>query len=405
MASGSCKACGGKTVLKVLDLGKMPSANILVSKEDLVRVKSYPLECYWCEDCSLLQQMEMVSREELFGSFYKYQTGVSVPAVEHFEELALKLGKEMTQKKFAVVAASNDGTEILVLKEEGGFEKVIGVEPSKNMADMANARGLETINAFFGEAQGKKMALEYGNADLILANNVFAHVPNPTDFLLGMKELVKEDGRMVIEVHWLRDFVLKLQIETLYAEHYFVWSVKALSRIAELCGVGIESVEYLEALHGGSIRVTFSKSKKGDIGWFIDEESKAGLYDKATMAELQTRANKRKDGILTLVKTLKGQGKRIAVWTVPAKISTLLNFCGLTDKELECAYDITEGKIGKYIPGVNIMIKSEESIKDDMPDYLLVGAWNYIEFGREKLKWYTKAGGRLINPLTCEILQ
>jgi SAM-dependent methyltransferase len=404
MASGMCRVCGSKKLLKVLDLGSMPSANILVLKEDLARVKSHPLQCYWCEECSFFQQVDLVDRDELFGDFYKYQTGVNPPAVEHFRELAIKLGKAGPNKKLAVVVASNDGTEIALLKEFGGFSRVIGVEPSKNMADLANVHGLETINAFFGQKQGKKMASEYGNADLVIANNVFAHIPEPKDFLLGMKELVKEDGLIVIEVHWLRDFVQQLQIDTVYAEHYFVWSVKALNKIAELCGLSVAGVEYLPERLGGSIRASFSKSKKGDIKWFIDEEKKAGLYDKATMTELQKRANKRKADIVALIRKLKGQGKRIAVWTAPAKICTLLNFCGLTDRELECAYEITDGKIGKYIPGANLLIKDEKSIERDMPDYLLVGAWNYIGFMKKKLKWYTDRGGKLINPLTCEIL-
>lgn len=400
-----CKVCGGSKIHKVLDSGSMPSANSLVSKEHIKDIKTYPLRYYWCEDCSFFQQMELIEREELFGDFYTYQTGVSPPAVEHFKALAEEMKTKVKERKFAVVIASNDGTEIALLKESGGFEKVIGVEPAKNLAKSANEKGLFTINDFFGTQLAKKIVAEHGKADLVIANNVFAHIPDPKDLLLGMKELINDSGIVSIEVHWLKSLVDNLQIEWLYGEHYYVWSVRAMQRIADACGLKILEVKYLPEQQGGSIQVILSTSKQGDsTKKFFDQEQESGLYDIGAMSKLQDRADERRKRFVALVKDLKKQNKKIALWMVSAKSATLLNFFGLSDKEIDSAYDITEGKIGKYIPKANILIKDEKLIKQDMPDYLIVGALNYLEFGRKKMRWYTDKGGKLINPLTCEIM-
>ncbi len=404
MSEHKCKVCGSAELYKVLDLGSMPNANGLVSKDQMSKVVSYPLVYYWCKNCTFFQQTELINRKELFGDDYTYYTGVNPPAVEHFRKLAAEIGKKAERKEFAVILASNDGTEISLMKEVGGFKKVIGVEPAKNLAKAANEKGLTTINEFFDEKLGKRIASEYGKADVVIANNVFAHIPNPRDFLMGMKELIGDSGMISIEVHWLKSLVENLQIDSLYGEHYFVWDVRAMDTIAESCGLKVSGVDYLPDQQGGSIRVTLGKrSRSKEIDGFFKQEEGTGLYDLESMKKMQKRADERKAKFVKLVKGLKAQGKRVSIWTVPAKIATLLNFCGLSHKEIDCAYDLTEAKIGKYIPKADILVKSEKQIEQDMPDYLIVGAWNYMEFGKQKMEWYVRKGGKLINPLTCEI--
>ena len=403
----TCKVCGSSEIIQVLNMGDMPNANGLVSKEHLKEVRSYPLRYYWCSICSFFQQINQIPREKLFGDFYAYQTGASEPTVEHFRKFAARTKKELDRRKFAVVCASNDGTEIEMLKENGGFSKVIGVEPARNLADMANKKGLETINTFFSNEIGKEIVEKYGNADLVVANNVFAHIPDPVDFLAGMKEVAGDRGRISIEVHWLVPFVNEIQIETLYGEHYYVWSITAMKKIAEICGLVLLEVEVLEKQHGGSIRSTFAADGEEGISVrkLLSVEDKAGILKLESMKNLQIKADQRKEKFAETVRRLRKEGKRVAIWTVPAKIATLLNFSGITSNDIECAYDITVGKIGKYIPKANIEIKDEKEIGTDMPDCLIVGAWNYMDFGRKKLKWYLERGGMLMNPLTCEFIR
>lgn len=400
-----CKVCGSKNMVKVLDLGSMPNANGLVTKEQLKSVKSYPLACYWCSDCTFFQQVELVDRSELFGSHYVYSVAKIKPRVEHIKVLAQVMKKNLKSRNFAVVVGSNDGTEIAILKEHGGFEQVLGVEPTANLAKIANDKGHKTINKFFGSELAAELAAEYGPADLVMANNVFAHIPDPKDMLLGMKRLAGENGTISIEVHWLRDFVKDFQIDTIYAEHYYIWNLRAFSELAHRCELKIVGVQYLPKQLGGSVRVLLRKNgSERALKRFLLMEEKAGLYDEKTMRGLQTRADERKREIRKLVSSLKGQNKRVSIWTVPAKVATLLNFCGITNEDIEYAYDSTPEKIGRHIPKANILVKDEKLIEQDMPDYLIMGAWNYIDYGKKKMSWYLERGGKLVNLLTCEVI-
>ncbi len=371
----------------------MPNANGLVTKQQLKKVKSYPLVCYWCSNCTFFQQGELVDRSELFGDYYTYSVAKIKPRVEHIKALAVLMKKNLKSHELAVVVGSNDGTEIALLKEHGGFKQVVGVEPTKNLARIANRKGHKTINSFFGSEVADSLFKEYGTADLVMANNVFAHIPDPKDMLLGMKKLAGENGTISIEVHWLRDFVKAFQIDTIYAEHYYVWNIKAFSELAHRCGLKIVGVQYLPKQLGGSVRVLLRKhGSETVLKRFMLMEQRAGLYDLKTMKGLQARANKRRKEIRELISSLNSRGKRVSIWTVPAKIATLLNFCGITNEEIEYAYDSTPEKMGRHIPKANILVKDERLIREDMPDYLIVGAWNYMEYGKKKMSWYLKKG-------------
>lgn len=236
------------------------------------------------------------------------------------------------------------------------------------------------------------------------ANNVFAHIPDPKGMLSGMVNLIADDGIISIEVHWLKSIIEELEIETLYAEHYYVWTVKAMHNLAEQISLKLSRVVYMPEVHGGSLR--FILTKKGNEDLQLEKvEEMAGLYSTDRMLTLQKRAEERKERFLSLIKDIKKKNKNIGIWSVPAKIPTLLNFCGLTNKDIDYAYEVTKTKIGRYIPTAEIYIKDESSLRDDKPDYLIVGSWNYMDFAVKKLSWYLKQGGKLINPLTCEIIE
>ena len=396
----TCAVCGSKDLYEVLDLGIMTSANNLAAASELKEIKSFPLKYFMCKRCSLFQQLDIVSSDSLFTN-YLYLTGVNKVLVSHFEKMSDELGRIVKNKGLAVVVGSNDGTEVSLL-EKSGFKKAIGIEPS-NIAKIASGRGIETIESFFSFDLSKELVKRYGKADLVTANNVFAHIPDPMDMLKGMGNLIADDGIISIEVHWLKSIVENLEIETLYAEHYYVWTVKAMHNLAAQVGLKIVKVVNMSDVHGGSLRFIFAKSGSEDLVLEKAEEA-AGLYDFETMKGLQARAMQRKDKFVSLIKGIKAANKSIAVWSVPAKVPTLLNFCGLTSKEIDCAYEVADTKIGRYIPVANIKIRDERLIEKDKPDYLIVGAWNYMDFAVKKLDGYIKRGGKLINPLTCEII-
>jgi len=396
MASDTCFICGSKNLTKVLDLGNMPSSNDLVNKKDLNKVQSYPLKYYLCSNCTLFQQLDLVDNSTLFRNNYTYITGVNKGLVEHFNQMVDEVLKFTKYRNLAYVIGSNDGTEIDILKDRG-FEEVVGIEPAKNIAKLARAKGLVTINNFFTYKLSKTLVDRYGKADLVLANNVFAHIPDPKDMLEGMKAVTKDNGYIVIEVHWLKSIIDKTEIETLYAEHYFVWTIKAFEFLAKKVGLNVNGVFYTKN-HGGSLRFILGKK----VQKIKSDKSKLKLKERNLINEiksLQKKADQKRDNLVNIIETAKRSGKRVGIWSVPAKVPTLINFCGLNSKDIDYAYEVAQTKIGKYIPEANILIKDEKYIEEDMPDYLIIGAWNYIDLAKEKLAWYVKKGGKLINPL------
>lgn len=390
----------------MIDLGLMPNPNTLLSEDELANYEAFPLEFYWCEDCTFFQQVQKVDRRTLFENDYTYETGVNAPAVSHFTSLARSVVEQVTHKKLAVVLASNDGTEIGILKEIAGFRRVIGVEPAKNIARIANSRGHETINAFFGQEVSEKILHGYGAADLVLANNVFAHIPDPKEFLEGIRKILAPDGVAVIEVQWLKDFVDKVAIEMLYAEHLYVWSARAMKRICHDSGLVITRIEVLGSQQGGSLRYWIKLN--GEESTEVDLiEERAGIYDSGVMLELQKKADLRMSRLRDQISNLRGKGKVIDIWAVPAKVPIILNYCGLTNSDIRSAYDSTPTKIRKYIPKANIRVLDEACLRPGMaapPDYIIIGAWNYLEYARDKLRWFTESGGKLINLLDGELV-
>ena len=400
-----CITCGGGKLYKALDLGAMPNSNSLVKKQDLSKVKSWPLRYYWCTRCGLFQQLDLIEDRALFRNNYTYQTRINTPAIKHFGELASIISKRSQQKDLAIVIGSNDGTEIDILKK-AGFKKVFGVEPAKNIAKIANDSGIKTINNFFTFNLSKKIVKEYGQADVIMANNVFAHIPDPKNMLLGMKNLIKPDGQIIIEVQWFRDVFKKLSIETLYAEHYYEWTVRAMKKLAQRCKMKLVNAEYLNDQQGGSIRFTL-KLHGNETSKLEKYEKTSGIYDFDQISKLQQRAETRKNKLVRLLKKLKNEKKNVVIWAVPAKVPTLLNFCKIDSRYIKCAYDSTPTKVGKFIPQANIQIKDEKLLNQkmpDVPDYIIIGAWNYLDFAKKKLKWFTKRDGKLINMLTGKVI-
>ena len=402
----NCAACGGKNLISALNLGELPNSNEFVYKKDLKNIRYWPLHYYWCEDCGLFQQLKLVDSKTLFRDNYTYQTGVNLPGVIHFRKLSKTLKKDLAGgDNFAIVIGSNDGTELELLKE-AGFKKALGVEPAKNIAKIANRKGLETINAFFTQKLSKEIIKKYGKANLITANNVFAHIPDPKDMMLGMKNLLKPNGEITIEVQWFKDVIRKNSIDTLYSEHYYEWTIKAMISLAKRCGLNVVKVVPLPKQQGGSIRFYLKLKGKTDRRLEILER-KWGIYNKKRVLAMQERAEKRKIKLIKLLRKLKAENSIIDIWAVPAKVSTVLNFSGINSKLIDCAFDSTPTKINRYIPMAGIKIFDEKLLNPNMtnkPDYLIIGAWNYLDFAKNKLNWFTHNGGKLINLLNAKII-
>jgi hypothetical protein len=278
----------------------------------------------------------------------------------------------------------------------------LGIEPAANIARVAAESGIETVNAFFNEATSRVIKDRYGAADIILARHVFAHVPEIHGFVGGLKHLIAENGVIAIESPYLIDFVEKSEFDTVYHEHYSYLSVRAISYLFNLYDMEVFEVERV-AIHGGSI-VYFIGHKgvhkvTANVTELIKTEIEKGLDKKETYITFVKRTEAIKDSLIGLLKSLKASGKRIAAYGAPAKGNTLLNYCGITPDIVEYTVDKSPYKQNLYTPGVHLMVYNPERLMKDMPDYVLLLAWNFADEILEQQKAYIEKGGKFIIPI------
>ncbi len=399
----NCRFCSKKDIFKFLDLGTMALANSFLMEKDLKSVEEpkYPLDVFFCDQCGLVQIEYVVPPDALF-KHYIYFSATSDMVHGHAKYLADSFKKRFSLNKNSRVVeiASNDGTVLQYFKKTG--VNILGIEPAANIARVAAESDIETVNAFFNEVTSRVIKDKYGVADIILARHVFAHVPKIHDFVKGLKNLLTENGAVAIEAPYLIDFVEKNEFDTVYHEHYSYLSVRAISYLFNLYDMEVFDVERV-AIHGGSI-IYFIGHKgvhkvTANVTELIKTEIEKGLDKKETYIGFAKRTETIKDSLIGLLKSLKASGKRIAAYGAPAKGNTLLNYCGITPDIVEYTVDKSPYKQNLYTPGVHLMVYNPEKLTQDMPDYVLLLAWNFADEIFEQQKAYREKGGKFIIPI------
>lgn len=399
----SCRACGDTHLKQFLSLGPTPLANSFLQTEDEFEHEiSYPLDVYFCKSCSLVQLLDVVDPGLLFRH-YIYVTGTSDTIADHNMRYAqtvvdfLKLGKE----DLVVEVASNDGSLLKYFKKHG--VKTLGIEPATNIAEIASANGIETINQFFNSSTAQQVRMSHGLTKAVIGNNVLAHVNEPRDFLRGCKMLLAETGLVIIEVPYLKEFLDRLEYDTVYHEHLCYFSVNTLLRLCDEVGLSIIRIDHVP-VHGGSLRMYAGRQKDynhhaPDVQDLAEKERGLGLtqYDKYERFARDVEDNRRK--ILTLLRSLKEAGKTIAAYGAPAKGNTLLNYCGITSDLISYTVDKNPLKVGLYTPGVHIPVLSATTLLEHQPDYVLILAWNFADEIMRQQQEYHNRGGKFIIPL------
>jgi SAM-dependent methyltransferase len=397
-----CRSCSSRRLEVVLDLGRQPIANALIEPDKLgVAEERFPLEIAFCHDCALVQVTETIPADVLFGQDYPYFSSFLPALLAHSREHALHLieRRGLTPKSFVVEVASNDGYLLKNFVEKG--IPVLGVDPAAGPVAAANAAGVPTRQAFFNADTAKKLLAEgHPKADVILANNVLAHVDGINGFVEGFAVLLHEDGIAEFEFPYLRDLVDSCAFDTIYHEHVFYYSLTALEPLFARHGLHLNDVERIP-IHGGSLRLTVGKKpgKTERLKALQDEEQGLGMGSIGYYASFGERVEQVRVDLRDLVHRLVREGSRIAAYGAAAKGATLLNFADLDSKTIEYVVDRNVHKVGKYMPGVRIPIKSAETLTEDRPDYVLILAWN---FGREIIEQqseYRAKGGRFIVPI------
>jgi hypothetical protein len=395
-----CLSCGSDDLAMVLSLGSTPLANAFVDprKKDAPE-PSYPLELWFCGSCFLLQLAERVPPEILFKD-YVYMTGTSKTMERHHEALVLahvrRLG--LGEESLVVDIASNDGSLLKVFARQGA--RTLGIEPASNLARIARDAGIDTIDRFFDVSCALSVVADYGNADLVCANNVLAHVPDLHGFLTGCRTLLGTSGMLSVEVPYLAPLVDHLEYDTVYHEHLSYFSVLALDNAFRRAGLGIVDIEHVP-VHGGTVRVLARPGR--EAGTAVVEHCRAerarGFDRAATFHEFAARVEKNKAALVALLHGLRKEGRRIAAYGAPAKGNTLLNYCGLGADVIEYTVDRNPLKVGKLTPGRHIPVHPRERLDTNAPDYLLILPWNLTDEIMEQESAYRKRGGRFVIPI------
>ncbi|HLE07167.1 MAG TPA: class I SAM-dependent methyltransferase [archaeon] len=395
-----CRICKGRELTKFLSLGNMPPVDSFVSKEMILTEKKYPLDVYFCHNCKLVQLLDVVPKEVLFNKSYAYFSSASLPLVRHFEMYASEIKKRFLKEGDLVVEiGSNDGVLLQFFKEKF---RVLGIEPSENVAEVARSKGIDTLCEFFNEELCKSIVKKYGRAKIITANNVFAHIDNLDEIIRSIEILLGDDGVFVFEAHYLFDLIEKKEFDTIYHEHLCYFSVRPLIELFKRFDMKVFDAERVD-VHGGSIRVFVSKNSampmSDSVSSLIDLEEHAGLYGLDRFVGFQKGVENIREKLVNLVRSLNSSGKTVVGYGAPAKSGTLLNFCGFTEKDLKYITDTTPHKIGLLTPGTHIPVVSPEILKSRAPDYILMLAWNYKNFILEKESEIRKIGTKFIIPI------
>mgnify|MGYP001191287496 CR=1 FL=1 len=382
-----CRVCGNLKLQPYLSLGLSPLANNLLKTKN-EKAKKYPLELMFCEDCFNSQLSVVVPPKEMFSN-YLYLSSTTESFKNHFTEFAKKIKNELklTNKSLVVDIGSNDGIFLKPLKDIG--VKAVGVEPAKNVAKIANKEGLETFQSFFDEKTVSKIINQFGKADLITAFNVFAHSDGLKKILLNANKLLKKEGKFIFEVQYLLNTIKDLTFDNIYHEHVNYWCLLSLQEFFKDSEFKIYKVEKIDT-HGGSIRVystkNLNKRVHKSVKSMLDKEKAYGLHNLSTYINFSKRVNISKEKSRNMLSLIKKSGGKIIGYGAPAKATTVLNYFGITDQEIEFTIDDNKLKQNKYIPGTNIEILNFNKIDSEKYDYVLVLAWNFFKIIKEKNK-------------------
>ena len=396
----NCRSCGSDAVVTFLDLGMMPLSDGLRRPEELSATENhYPLEAAFCKSCSLVQILEEVDPEELFCRDYPYFSSFTESLLAHSRSNVEDLisSRNLDSQSFVVEIASNDGYLLQHFVELG--IPVQGIDPAQGPAQAAMDKGVPTINEFFTQQLADTLVAQGLRADVVVANNVLAHVPDLNGFVAGLATLIREDGTTSIEAPYVRDLIDGCQFDTIYHEHLCYFSVTSIQKLFARHGLHLNRVRHLP-IHGGSLRYYASPTPDpdGSVERYLEEERRLGLDTAAYYAGFGSRVQELRTNLRGLIDDIQRRGQSVAAYGAAAKGAIMLNYAGLDERDLRFCVDRNTFKQGKFMPGVAIEILDPKVILDLMPDYLLILPWNFKEEIMAQQSEYQARGGRFIIP-------
>ena len=400
----NCRHCKKPLTHTFVDLGFAPPSNAYLTKEDLSKTeKYYPLRVRVCEECWLVQTEDYADANDLFNYNYSYFSSTSTSWLKHAEEYFNKIISrlELNKDSYVIELASNDG---YLLKN---FKKAnipcLGIEPTNSTADAAEKLGIPVVREFFSESLGVQLRNEGRQADLIIGNNVYAHVPDINDFTKGLKTALKPNGTITLEFPHLLHLIERTQFDTIYHEHFSYLSLHTVSKIFACHGLRIWDVKELST-HGGSLRIygcheDASQKNLPSVDSILLKEEEFGLRKAETYKNFQPKVEQIKNNLLTFLIEQKEKGKKVVAYGAAAKGNTLLNYAGIKPDLLPVVFDAAELKQGKFLPGSHIPIVSQKELAKANPDYVLILPWNIAKEVRYENAKFLKDGVKFVTTM------
>ncbi len=402
MTSFCCRSCGASGGRLILDLGDQPLANRLLTATELADPEPrFPLRLAVCESCWMLQITDLVPPADLFSD-YLYFSSVSDALLRHSAEAVEchRTAFQLGPKSRVIEIASNDG--YLLRNFVAAGIPCLGIEPAANIAKVAVERGVPTLCRFFGQELAVELATAGQQADLILANNVFAHVPDINGFVGGLATLLKPGGRAVLEFPYACELIEHVEFDTIYHEHVFYFTLTAVLPLMARHGLEVFEVQRL-AIHGGSLRLSVARPGSHPIhpsvAALTAEEAGKGVDSLRYYDDFSRRVRGIRDDLVSLLRRLKAAGHSVAAYGASAKGSTLLNYYGLDETLIDFVADRSTAKQGRFTPGTHLPIVVPEALLERRPDYAVLLTWNFAEEILRQQQAYVAAGGRFIVPV------
>ncbi len=403
MIKKNCRLCKSKNLKMFLDLGHHPPSDQFI-KENRInkKIEYYPLKVNNCMSCGFKQLNYVVDPTILYQEDYPYESSLTKDGNNHFKEFANSCKKKFLLNKNDIVVdvGSNVGNLLSHFKNIG--IKTLGVDPAKNICQIANKRGIKTINSFFNQKICHKIKRKYGRSKIITGSNVFAHIDDLDEFFKSIKILLKTDGVLIVEVPYFLNLIKNLEYDTIYHEHLSYITLLPLIKYLNKKNLEIFDVEEKD-IHGGSIRIfigikkKFQKSKK--LKKILIKEKQSKLNDMNNLLHFSEKVKKNRMQLVNLLIKLKSKNKKIVVLSAPAKGMTLLNYCKIDKDLIDFATEKSKLKINSFTPGVNIKVFSDREIYKKKPDYALILAWNFYKEIIRNNKNFFKLGGKFIVPV------
>ncbi|TKK65014.1 class I SAM-dependent methyltransferase [Ilyomonas limi] len=400
-----CRFCKAPLSQVFVDLINSPASNSFLTQEQLNEPEVYyPLKVYTCSNCFLVQIEEYKKSDAIFNNEYVYFSSYSTSWLQHAKKYTEKMiGRfHFSHSSQVIEIASNDGYLLQYFKEKG--VPVLGIEPTANTAEVARSKGIETITEFFGTQLAQQLAAQGRKADLLLGNNVLAHVPDIVDFVSGMKQALNERGVITMEFPHLMQLIDNNQFDTIYHEHFSYLSFYTVKQIFEAQGLAMFDVEELPT-HGGSLRIyakhqdDASKPVSENVTRLLEKELAKGINRLCYYSHFQKQVMEVKIAFTQFLVQQKKAGKKVAGYGAAAKGNTLLNYCGVKNDLIEYVVDANPHKQNKWLPGSHIPVVNEAYMKESKPDYVILFPWNLKEEIMKQLCYIKEWGGQFVVPI------